>query len=226
MTQKISHISIVVDDYDHAIEFYTKKLNFVLLEDTLLSETKRWVRVAPNPLSEFSLLLAKAANDVQQSRIGNQTGGRVFLFLNTNDFESDYQNLLHHNIRIIREPTREPYGKVLVFEDCYGNLWDLIEPIEKQNEKFYSTGILKVLDKRNIEKAKMALIELRRNTRIERGNIRFDIQQSKEDPAEFIIWECFENDIAFQKHLHSRHFKDFHQLGLVEFVKGYAASSL
>ena len=113
MTQRISHISIVVDDYDHAIEFYTKKLNFVLLEDTLLSETKRWVRVAPNPLSEFSLLLAKAANDVQQSRIGNQTGGRVFLFLNTNDFESDYQNLLHHNIRIIREPTRESYGKVL-----------------------------------------------------------------------------------------------------------------
>jgi catechol 2,3-dioxygenase-like lactoylglutathione lyase family enzyme len=133
MTQKISHISIVVDDYDKAIEFYTKKLNFVLLEDTLTGENKRWVKVAPNNLSEFSLLLAKAANEIQKSRIGNQTGGRVFLFLNTNDFENDYQNLLNNKIKIIREPTTESYGKVLVFEDCYGNLWDLIEPIEKEN---------------------------------------------------------------------------------------------
>jgi len=226
MTQKISHISIVVDDYDKAIEFYTKKLNFVLLEDTLRVENKRWVKVAPNNLSEFSLLLSKATNEIQKSRIGNQTGGRVFLFLNTNDFETDYQNLLINKIKIIREPTTESYGKVLVFEDCYGNLWDLIEPIEKKTEKFYSTGILKVIDKRNIEKAKTALIELQQNTCIETGNITFEIQQSKEDSSEFIIWECFENEIEFQKHLNSKHLKDFLKLGLVEFVKGYVSSKI
>lgn len=135
--RKISHISILVDDYDKAIEFYTEKLNFVLLEDTIIDNNKRWVRIAPHKTSEFSLLLAKASNEVQKSRIGNQTGGKVFLFLYTDDFENDYQNLLHKNIKIIREPKTEPYGKILVFEDYFGNLWDLIEISEnkfKQDE--------------------------------------------------------------------------------------------
>lgn len=127
--RKISHISILVDDYDKAIAFYTEKLNFVLIEDTIIDEDKRWVKIAPNKESDFSLLLAKASNEIQITKIGNQTGGRVFLFLYTVDFEKDYLNLLHKNVKIVREPKIEFYGKVLVFEDCFGNLWDLIENI-------------------------------------------------------------------------------------------------
>ncbi|MCE3228712.1 MAG: hypothetical protein K0S32_3263 [Bacteroidetes bacterium] len=129
MKQHIAHIALVVDDYDKAIEFYTKKLHFTLIEDSVLSETKRWVLVAPKGSSECCLLLAKAANDVQSTRIGNQTGGRVFLFLHTDNFKRDYQNLLDHKITIVREPVVEAWGTVAVFEDLYGNLWDLIEPI-------------------------------------------------------------------------------------------------
>ena len=128
MKQNLAHIAIVVDDYDKAIEFYTKKLHFSLIEDTLLSETKRWVLVRPKGANECSLLLAKAVSEEQESRIGNQTGGRVFLFLHTDDFERDYQNLIDKNIKIIRQPSLETYGTVAVFEDLYGNLWDLIEP--------------------------------------------------------------------------------------------------
>ncbi len=128
MKQNITHIAIVVDDYDKAIEFYTKKLHFDLIEDTVLSDTKRWVFVRPKGANECSLLLAKAANEEQKTRIGNQTGGRVFLFLHTDDFERDYENLLMNNIKIVREPVKEEYGTVAVFADLYGNLWDLIEP--------------------------------------------------------------------------------------------------
>lgn len=128
MKRKIAHIALVVDDYDEAIEFYTKKLNFILVEDTVLSDTKRWVLVAPEASAECCLLLAKAANDEQKSRAGNQTGGRVFLFLYTNDFQRDYQNLIDKGIKIVRKPIAETYGTVAVFEDLYGNLWDLLEP--------------------------------------------------------------------------------------------------
>jgi catechol 2,3-dioxygenase-like lactoylglutathione lyase family enzyme len=131
MKQKIASIALVVDDYDKAIDFYTRKLNFDLVEDTQLSESKRWVIVSPKGSSGCNLLLAKAANEEQRSRVGNQTGGRVFLFLHTDNFERDYQNLLNNNIRIVREPTVEPYGTVAVFADLYGNLWDLIEPSVK-----------------------------------------------------------------------------------------------
>ncbi len=127
MQQKIAALTLVVADYDEALAFYTQKLNFVLLEDTVLSATKRWVKVCPQG-SACALLLAKASNEEQKSRIGNQTGGRVFLFLHTDNLQRDYQNLLNHQIKIVREPSIEPYGKVLVFEDLYGNLWDLIEP--------------------------------------------------------------------------------------------------
>ena len=128
MKQYIAQIALVVADYDEAIEFYIQKLHFRLIEDTVLSETKRWVRIAPPGSSECCLLLAKAATDEQLSRVGNQTGGRVFLFLNTDNFKRDYQNLLDQKIRINREPSVEPYGTVAVFADLYGNLWDLIEP--------------------------------------------------------------------------------------------------
>jgi len=128
MKQKIAHISLVVDEYDKAIEFYTQRLHFNLIEDTKLTETKRWVLIAPPGSAGCNLLLAKAANDEQFSRIGNQTGGRVFLFLYTDNFQRDYQNLLNNKIKIIREPVTESYGKVVVFADLYGNLWDLIEP--------------------------------------------------------------------------------------------------
>jgi catechol 2,3-dioxygenase-like lactoylglutathione lyase family enzyme len=131
MNQRLAHIAIVVNNYDEAIEFYTKKLHFTLVEDTKLSETKRWVLVQPKGVSGCRLLLAKAANEEQASRVGNQTGGRVFLFLHTDNFERDYQHLLDNKIEIVREPTKEVYGTVAVFKDLYGNLWDMIEPVSK-----------------------------------------------------------------------------------------------
>ncbi len=127
MKQRIAHLALVVADYDEAIAFYTQKLHFDLIEDTILNDTKRWVLVAPKGSHGFSLLLAKAVNKEQLERVGNQTGGRVFLFLNTDNFERDYQNLLNNQVEIIRKPLMEAYGKVAVFADIYGNLWDLIE---------------------------------------------------------------------------------------------------
>lgn len=127
MKQQLAHIALIVDDYDKAIEFYTQKLQFTLVEDTVLSETKRWVIVAPKG-SSASLLLAKAANEEQKSRIGNQTGGRVFLFLYTDDIGRDIKSMREAGIRFVREAVKESWGTVAVFEDVYGNLWDLIEP--------------------------------------------------------------------------------------------------
>lgn len=128
MNQNLMHISLLVDDYDRAIDFYTSKLKFDLVEDTHLSESKRWVLVRPPGSKGCSILLAKAANEDQSSRIGNQTGGRVFLFLHTDNFKRDYQNLLEMSIKIVRPQSKESHGTVAVFEDLYGNLWDLIEP--------------------------------------------------------------------------------------------------
>ena len=130
MKQRLAQIAILVDDYDEAIKFYTEKLHFSLVEDTWLSETKRWVLIRPKGSNECCLLLAKAANEEQKSRVGNQTGGRVFLFLHSDNFERDYQNLLTNQIEIVRQPQEEVYGTVAVFKDLYGNLWDLIEPAE------------------------------------------------------------------------------------------------
>lgn len=127
MIQRLIHITLLVDDYDKAINFYTQKLNFKLVEDTVLSESKRWVIISPSGSEGCNLLIAKAANEEQISRIGNQTGGRVFLFLQTNDFKHDFEHLRSNGITIIREPRIEDYGIVAVFADLYGNLWDLIE---------------------------------------------------------------------------------------------------
>ncbi len=126
MSQTISQLSIVVSDYDEAIKFYTEKLGFILYEDKVMSESKRWVVVGPKD-SDCKLLLAKAANEEQRSRIGNQTGGRVFLFLSTDDFENYYRTLKENGVRFVREITVEEWGAVAVFSDLYGNLWDLIE---------------------------------------------------------------------------------------------------
>jgi len=127
MNQRLGYITLLVDDYDNAVEFFTKKLRFILIEDTIISETKRWVLVKPDGSNCCCLLLAKAANERQRRSIGNQSGGRVFLFLHTDNFERDYQNLIDNGIKIVREPIKEDYGTVAVFEDIYGNLWDLIE---------------------------------------------------------------------------------------------------
>jgi len=127
-SQHLMHIALVVDDYDEAIKFYTKKLNFRLVEDSVLNEAKRWVLISPPGSDGCCLLLAKAANDEQRSRVGNQTGGRVFLFLRTNNFQEDFNNLKKNGVAIVREPSKEEYGTVAVFVDLYGNLWDLIEP--------------------------------------------------------------------------------------------------
>jgi len=130
MKQKIAHVALVVKDYDEAIKFYTEKLDFQVLEDTRLSEDKRWILIAPTGAKECSILLAKAANDGQMATIGNQTGGRVFLFLFTDNFWRDYNKMIDRNINFIREPKEENYGLVAVFEDLYGNLWDLLQPDE------------------------------------------------------------------------------------------------
>src|SRR4051812_826424 len=128
MTQQLAHVAIVVRDYDEAIKFYTEQLDFNLIEDTVLSDTKRWVLVAPPGPDGCKLLLAKAATDEQQSRVGNQTGGRVFLFLHTDDFWRDFSSYSGKGIHFVRQPESQEYGTVAVFEDLYGNLWDLIGP--------------------------------------------------------------------------------------------------
>ena len=119
-------MALVVADYDDAISFYTRKLDFDLVEDTVLSETKRWVLVRPKGPGGACLLLAKAATDEQRTRVGNQTGGRVFLFLQTDNFWKDYETMRNKGIVFVREPVKEEYGTVAVFKDLYGNLWDLI----------------------------------------------------------------------------------------------------
>jgi len=128
MQQSIVHIALVVRDYDEAIDFYVGKLGFELLEDTYQpAQDKRWVVVAPPGGVGATLLLAKASNPEQQAFIGHQAGGRVFLFLNTDNFQRDYERMRANNVTFVREPKEEEYGTVAVFEDLYGNLWDLLQ---------------------------------------------------------------------------------------------------
>jgi len=128
MVQSIVHVAIVVKDYDEAIEFYTKKLHFTLVEDTYQPEQdKRWVVVAPPGSAGTTILLARASKPEQEPFVGNQTGGRVFLFLNTDDFWRDYNEMVAKGIEFVREPKEQPYGTVAVFKDLYGNLWDLLQ---------------------------------------------------------------------------------------------------
>ncbi len=135
MHQRIAHIALVVKDYDEAIQFYTKKLDFQLVEDTKLDDQKRWVVISPPGAKECSLLLAKAADEKQLATVGNQTGGRVFLFLFTDDFWRDYEKMVARKVNFIRPPQQEPYGTVAVFEDLYGTMWDLLEPNESHKGK-------------------------------------------------------------------------------------------
>ena len=128
MKQSIVHIVLVVNDYDEALAFYTQKLHFELIEDTYQPEQKkRWVVVAPPGSTGTTLLLAQASKPEQEPFVGNQTGGRVFLFLNTDDFWRDYNEMLSKGIKFVRPPKEETYGLVAVFEDLYGNLWDLLQ---------------------------------------------------------------------------------------------------
>lgn len=128
MKQALIHVALVVRDYDEAIDFYVNKLKFELLEDTYQAEQdKRWVVVSPPGSQGMTLLLAKASKPEQMDFIGNQAGGRVFLFLSTDDFWRDYQRMVDEGIKFIREPTQQDYGTVAVFEDLYGNRWDLLK---------------------------------------------------------------------------------------------------
>ena len=134
MNQSIIHISLVVDDYDDAIEFFTQVLSFELVEDTYIPEQdKRWVVVAPPGSKGATLLLAKASSAEQASRVGNQTGGRVFLFLHTDDFWRDFSAMRSKGVEFVREPATYDYGTVAVFKDLYGNQWDLIQSSEKHS---------------------------------------------------------------------------------------------
>ena len=126
--QAIAHVTLVVRDYDEAIRFYIDKLGFRVIEDTPLTENKRWVLIAPPGDTGACLLLAKAAYENQQQAIGNQTGGRVGFFLFTDDFDGDYDRMISKGVTFLRPPMHEDYGTVAVFEDCYGNRWDLIQP--------------------------------------------------------------------------------------------------
>jgi catechol 2,3-dioxygenase-like lactoylglutathione lyase family enzyme len=128
MTQTLGHVALVVRDYEEALAFFTRTLNFRVVEDTPLSEDKRWVLIAPPGSQGTTLLLARAATPEQATRIGNQAGGRVFLFLHTDDFWRDYREMTARKVRFIRPPREEPYGVVAVFEDLYGNQWDLLQP--------------------------------------------------------------------------------------------------
>jgi catechol 2,3-dioxygenase-like lactoylglutathione lyase family enzyme len=131
MTQSLSALTVLVQDYDEAIAFYVGTLGFDLLEDTPLDATKRWVRVRPHGkagVSGTSLLLARAATPEQLARVGDQTGGRVFLFLETDNFWQDYERWRARGVRFLETPREEPYGTVVVFQDLYGNRWDLIQP--------------------------------------------------------------------------------------------------
>ena len=128
MPQELAHVAVVVRDYDEAIVFYTGVLGFRLIEDTDMGEGKRWVLIAPSGSKGTNILLARAATPEQATRIGNQTGGRVFLFLYTDDFWRDYRSLQSQRVEFVRDPKDEPYGTVAVFKDLYGNLWDLIQP--------------------------------------------------------------------------------------------------
>ena len=220
MSQHIAQMTLVVADYDEAIDFYTKKLNFDLIEDTPLTDTKRWVVVKPKGAKECALLLAKSANETQEKSVGNQTGGRVFLFLHTDHFDRDFNNLLDNHIKIINGPRLEEYGKVAVFEDLYGNLWDLIEPSCK-SDYFYSTAILKIKEDDKVSLALDELKILRRHTLLEAGNVSFDLKQSKEDPTVIVIWECFKNKASFQEHLQSAHLATFLKKNLVTLQNGY-----
>ena len=127
-TRSLALVALVVRDYDEAIAFFTDVLRFSLVEDTSLSPDKRWVVVAPSKSGGSSLLLAKAATPEQLTHVGNQTGGRVFLFLHTSDFWDDYRHLQSRGVKFANEPHEEPYGMVVVFFDLYGNKWDLIQP--------------------------------------------------------------------------------------------------
>ena len=128
MKQSIAHVALVVRDYDEAIEFFTDKLKFSVVEDIYqAAQNKRWVVVAPPGHAGSTLLLARASTDDQEAFVGNQSGGRVFLFLSTDDFWRDYDDMTKRGIKFIRKPKTEDYGTVAVFEDLYGNLWDLIE---------------------------------------------------------------------------------------------------
>ncbi|PKV52482.1 lactoylglutathione lyase [Aquimarina sp. MAR_2010_214] len=127
MKRKIGAIALVVKDYDEAIQFYVEKLNFKLIEDIRLDDKKRWVLIAPNNQTETTILLARAATSEQEKAIGNQTGGRVFLFLHTDDFWRDYHTMKSKGVSFLEQPREEPYGTVVVFEDLYGTKWDLLE---------------------------------------------------------------------------------------------------
>jgi catechol 2,3-dioxygenase-like lactoylglutathione lyase family enzyme len=127
MKQTLGHVALVVRDYEEALDFFTRTLNFKVIEDTHLSEDKRWVLVSPPGSQGTSLLLARAATPEQVSHIGNQTGGRVFLFLHTDDFWRDYREMVARKVKFVRKPSEEAYGTVAVFEDLYGNQWDLLE---------------------------------------------------------------------------------------------------
>jgi catechol 2,3-dioxygenase-like lactoylglutathione lyase family enzyme len=130
MTSCIPSITLLVREYDEAIKFFTEALRFTLVEDIPQDRGKRWVLVAPSGSKGASLLLAKADTPEQINHIGNQTGGRVFLFLHTNDFWEDYNHMASHGVRFAEQPRQEPYGQVVVFLDLYGNKWDLIQPAE------------------------------------------------------------------------------------------------
>ncbi len=226
MNRQLKHISLLVNDYDEAKTYYIDKLGFELIEDTKLSATKRWVLIKPKGVGNFSLLLAKAGNTHQEKFVGNQTGGRVFLFMNTDSFDRDYELFKTNGIEFVRQPKTESYGKVAVFKDLYGNLWDLIEPVKLIEEPYFTTAIIELKAGVTAKKAITHLKVLAQKTKAEPGNLIFEIQQLTEAKNKFIIWESFVNKAAFNTHLKSQHLQNVLNTQLFDFVKGYEASKI
>ncbi len=221
MNRTIKHSTLTVQEYDEAINFYTQKLDFNIIEDTKLSEDKRWVLISPKGTSNFSLLLAKASNEIQKASVGNQSGGRVFLFMNTDNFDRDYHQFKTAGVEFVREPIVESYGKVAVFKDLYGNLWDLIEPVAQNKNYFKTTRIIQLKDGINIETGIKALKILMLDTRNEEGNITFEIEQSIENETEFITTTCCKDKESFDLHLQSLHYKEFEMKQVFIVTKQY-----
>lgn len=226
MIQSIVHIAILVKDYDEAIKFYTTKLNFILIEDIYQPEQrKRWVVISPPNTKGTTILLAKTSKPEQEKFIGNQAGGRVFLFLNTDDFFRDYNEMKLKGIDFVRAPQEADYGTVAVFKDLYGNLWDLIQ-YKMNNEFFYTTVILKLKAKTKMDLALSKLRTLRNQTLLESGNISFEINQVKNNPTKFILCGGFKNESYFEEHLISKHFQDFFNNNLFELEEGYITKNI
>lgn len=228
MEQNIKLITLLVDDYDKAIEFYTTKLKFELAEDTERSSTKRWVRVTPKGGNGPDLLLAKADNEVQTNLIGKQGGGRVFLFLFTDNIKRDHKNLVENCVKIAQEPIVHEYGTVLIFEDLYGNRFDLIEPIKKT--EITTTYLVKLTDLSQNEAFILAISKIREVLQ-KKESAQIDLQslssinESKPDHTYSIVLK-FPSQAEYESFLKAEYFKELLESKLIIIEQSFTSEKI